>query len=93
MPYITRDKRPFIDKQVDLVAWNVESPGELNYAICRLLLSYLTCNNARNYDSFNMVIGVLECAKQELYRVYIAPYEDEKRSENGHVLETPGAGK
>jgi len=33
----------------------------------------------------NEVIGVLECAKLELYRRVAAPYEERKRIENGEV--------
>jgi len=30
-------------------------------------------------------VGVLECAKMELYRRVAAPYEDKKKEENGDV--------
>jgi hypothetical protein len=33
----------------------------------------------------NEAIGVLECAKLELYRRVAAPYEDEKIAESGDV--------
>ena len=37
------------------------------------------------YATLNEVIGVLECAKLELYRMVAAPYEDEKRIMNGNI--------
>ena len=58
-------------------------PGTLNYIITRLVVWYLGENP--NYEKYNSAIGVLECAKQELYRRQIAPYEDEKCEENGDV--------
>ena len=39
----------------------------------------------KNYTNINEVIGVLECAKLELYRRVAAPYEDEKIEQNGDV--------
>ena len=33
------------------------------------------------------MVGVLECAKLELYRRMAAPYEDEKIEDNGDVYE------
>ena len=59
------------------------NPGTLNYIITRLVVWYLGENP--NYERYNAAIGVLECAKQELYRRKIAPYEDEKCEENGDV--------
>jgi hypothetical protein len=37
------------------------------------------------YATINEVIGVLECAKLELYRMIAAKYEDKKRAENGNI--------
>ena len=64
----------------------VRHPGTLNYIISRLC-DYWTqdIDGKANYERYNAVIGVLECAKQELYRRQIAPYEDEKCEENGDV--------
>lgn len=91
MPYIVQDKRTHLDPHIDslLNAFReLESDdpsnthcGNLNYAITRLLLgSYTT-----RYAEINEAIGVLECAKLELYRKMAAPYEDQKEFENGSV--------
>ena len=90
MPYITQDKRPSIDNLIELVACN--NAGELNYAITTLVLKYVN-EEARmaaklSYGLINEVMGVLECAKQELYRRLAAPYEDDKIIENGDVYTT-----
>jgi hypothetical protein len=39
------------------------------------------------YAHLNEAVGVLECAKLELYRRIAAPYEDDKRSETGDVYD------
>lgn len=79
MPYIIPEKR------VNLVihAHRVGEIGELNYLITRLVVDYL--GEEPNYRKINEVIGVLECAKLELYRRVAAPYEDKKCDENGDV--------
>jgi len=40
------------------------------------------------YATLNTVIGVLECAKLELYRRVVADYEDQKCEENGDVYDS-----
>jgi hypothetical protein len=60
------------------------TPGELNFAVTKLLCNYIQwCGES--YGAFNAVIGVLECAKLELYRRKIAQHEDRKCAENGDV--------
>lgn len=62
------------------------TPGELNYCITRLVLHYLSQGGPTpSYAGMNAVIGVLECAKLELYRRMVAPYESVKCLENGEV--------
>lgn len=84
MPYITPDARQRLEAG--------EAPsnaGELNYAVTRLVDDYLARAAGRDgrvrYAHLNEVIGVLECAKLELYRRVAAPYEDEKIGESGDV--------
>ena len=84
MPYIPLDRRRIL--------WNGEPPhniGDLNYLITSEILDYLGISDGRqpNYTDYNEVMGVLECAKQELYRRMIAPFEDKKCKENGDVYE------
>lgn len=76
-----------------LTASMPRTAGELNYKITMTALEYLEmARRLRNqdkpsYSDFNEVIGALECAKLELYRRMIAPYEEQKRFENGDVYE------
>lgn len=90
MPYIEKRKREFLDSNIDKVIESLKgsSPdelnGDLNYIITRILAG--TMNGKIRYNKINNLIGVLECAKQELYR-RCSFYEDMKMSENGDVRE------
>ena len=42
--------------------------------------------NGVSYTTLNAVAGVLSCLSMEVYRRITAPYEEEKRSENGEVF-------
>lgn len=78
MPYIEAHRRmPLLGGETP------RTPGELNFIITALVARYLG-PHAR-YSGFNEAIGVLECAKQELYRRILAPYEDTKLGEHGDV--------
>ena len=84
MPYVDTDARARLDGGADPV-----NAGELNYAITKLVDAYLArCAEDAGrlrYAHLNEAIGVLECAKLELYRRVAAPYEDEKIAESGDV--------
>lgn len=84
MPYIKAEQRPKIDLFVKDLAEVIDDVGELNYALTTLCLKVLSRAGA-SYSTYNGILGVLECVKQELYRMKIAPYEDLKRHENGDV--------
>ena len=58
--------------------------GVLNYCISALFNEVLK-TNGMNYRNINELIGVLECAKLELYRRVERPYEDDKIQSNGDV--------
>jgi len=79
MPYIEQHERADIEFGV-----TPRSAGELNYAITRVIVKWLSLTPT-NYGDLNTAIGVLECAKLELYRRIAAPYEDTKIRENGDV--------
>lgn len=84
MPYIKQDDRDFFDERLTFKVKAIHTPGELNYCITKLVDHYLS-SHGKNYASINEVIGVLECAKLELYRRIASPYEDGKIQENGDV--------
>lgn len=84
MPYVARGARSRLDTGDPPV-----DAGELNYAVTRVVDAYLSkaaeTDGRLRYAHVNEAIGVLECAKLELYRRIAAPYEDEKIEENGDV--------
>ena len=84
MPYIPQPRRFELDFQIDRLQWHLWSIGDVNYVITRLLDDYLGTDPT--YETFNAAIGVLECAKLELYRRLVAPYEDKMCLENGDVF-------
>lgn len=83
MPYIDKKERGEIDHDLYNVIASAPylTAGELNYAITRILLA----TDPQGYAGFNMLIGVLECVKQELYRRIVVPYENKKIDKNGDV--------
>ena len=89
MPYIRlEDRKRIIDQSGSdprSIGQECKTPGELNYCITTMLHDYIDSNGGVNYSNINEVIGVLECAKLELYRRITAPYEDKKCKENGDV--------
>ncbi len=91
MPYIKKERRTAITKHgsagsvgLNIDALEIESVGELNFAITKLCLDFLE-KDGRAYRSFNEIVGVLECVKLEFYRKAVVEYEDEKIKENGDV--------
>jgi hypothetical protein len=79
MPYIHK-----LDREQIVNGRNIETAGELNFVISTLINQYLV-NKGKNYSNINEAIGVLECAKLELYRRVALPYEDIKIEANGDV--------
>ena len=84
MPYVTQALRGVVDSWINTLVLALPTPmniGVLNYIITRLVAAYPHAT----YTEINALIGVLECAKLELYRRVATPYEDAKRIENGDV--------
>lgn len=79
MPYVRKIRRT--DLEITRLA---ENPGDLNYLITLDCLDYIE-RHGMNYENVNDVVGALECAKLELYRRLVAPYEDSKITENGDL--------
>lgn len=81
MPYITENCRETL-----LPLPEPATVGQLNYVVTKIVHNYIEYYGL-NYGRINEVIGVLECAKLELYRMVAAPYENKKMAENGPVSE------
>ena len=99
MPYIKQEYRDLLDDKIDELKYIIASEfnnrdyaGILNYCITRLINEVIVENLDSplfilqwNYNKINCAVGILECAKQELYRRIAGPYEDKKIEENGDV--------
>ncbi len=91
MPYIPQERRqelyPLISKVAGEIQAAVESGigkrgGEVNFVICSLVDMLYD----RNYTELSAAISDVECAKLEIHRRLLAPYEDVKILENGDVF-------
>lgn len=90
MPYLTSKDKFKVDLVLKetttfyVAGGDLETAGELNYAITNLIRGYFHQNGGR-YQQINDIIGALESAKAEFQRRIVGPYEDSKISENGDV--------
>jgi hypothetical protein len=88
MPYIPQQQR--IDVNADVKAhgvdWVPANAGELNFLVSTFIANYIRTKGLK-YAVVNEMVGALECAKMELNRVIIGPYEDRKIEENGPVYD------
>lgn len=79
MPYIE------IEQRIAAIA-GPQTPGELNYAITKLVIGYVR-RNGLNYSVINDVLGALSGAGREFYRRVAVPYENTKLAANGDVYD------
>lgn len=84
MPYIRQIERDSVDKEIDNISTIIKDCGQLNYVITKLCHNHLIKLGLK-YARINEVIGVLDCAKMELYSQIASPYEDTKKLENGNI--------
>lgn len=88
MPYIPQEQRADVamNLQLDGLDWTPENAGELNFLVSTFIANYIR-EHGLKYAVVNEMVGALECAKMELNRVIIGPYEDVKIAENGGVYQ------
>ena len=90
MPYITKERRERIDKDLNELINSLNAlnavDGDLNYVFTSLLDRVLDLKNTK-YSKINTAVGALECTKLELYRRRATEYENEKPKINGDVYE------
>jgi hypothetical protein len=90
MPYIKPEQRHMlvepIANLISAMKLNADTEDDLdgiaNYVITKLLLGTF---KQRRYATMARAIGCITSVGLELYRKYIAPYEDKKADENGEV--------
>lgn len=88
MPYIKKEDRERYREALVQIVGALESipeedrDGHINYVVTVMLKRLY---KPPKYKRYNKAIGVLECIKQEFYRIMVAPYEDVKIEQNGDV--------
>ncbi len=93
MPYIAGADRAPYDHLVDELAALLASrppdrrKGHANYVITQILRKgFGVCEpSGESYSTYAEVIGTLECAKLEMYRRWVAPYEDGAIARHGDL--------
>ena len=94
MPYVSPKTREVLDVYVDTLRMFIWRKGEYNYVITRLMHDFIIRYEASYqrsdkrgpcYDAFNDAVGILECAKAELLRAVVGPYEQKKKEVNGNI--------
>lgn len=94
MPYIPQHKRTELNDKMDHLLNYIYSThpsiGEINFIISSIINNYIEGKKDAhmfNYNVCNKLIGVLECAKLELYRKVVSEYEEVKINENGPLYD------
>lgn len=77
MPYLKPKDR------IAAMGWT-ETAGDLNYRFTMLIKQHIE-KMGESYQTYNDIIGALECCKLELYRRKVEYYENQKCLENGDV--------
>ncbi len=93
MPYIPKPDRAAYDSLIAQLAEALATQssdrrkGHANYVITQVLRKAWGVNvsDGESYANYADIIGTLECAKQELYRRWVAAYEDKAIARHGDL--------
>ncbi len=93
MPYIPQEDRIAYDQLIEQLAESLSTQdparrkGHANYVITQILRKAwgVDCAENESYSNYADIIGTLECAKQELYRRWLADYEDKAIVKHGDL--------
>lgn len=93
MPYIPQDDRhaydPMIERLAEALAGQPgdKRKGHANYVVTQIVRKAWKVDSpgGESYSNYADVIGTLECAKQEMYRRWVAGYEDKAIAKNGDL--------
>ncbi len=93
MPYIPQEDRTAYDPLIEPLAEALRAQqtdrrkGHANYIITQIMRKAwgVDCAENESYSNYADIIGTLECAKQELYRRWVADYEDQAIVKNGDL--------
>jgi len=89
MPYIKQNLRKIFNPFISGLVLSLRAvphdklDGCVNYIITKLLLKVY--REEENYYNYNRAMGVLSCVEKEIYRRWIAVYEDLKRDLEGDL--------
>jgi len=100
MPYIPEtDRYGFVSSDFSeqfcrqeigiMVGQAIRNGGDLQYMLAVAINEYLKKTGLR-YQYCQDILGALDGASKEFYRIVIAPYEDSKIAENGGVYTVQG---
>lgn len=98
MPYVNAGVRGMLNTSLEVVLKQLRhlpygmQEGAVNYVVIRAAATLIEPDargNHPRYADYSKAIGALECAKLELYRRQVAPYEETCMAKNGDVF--PGA--
>jgi len=82
MPYIKPENRPTKDDVYNMmIEADVVANGDLNY----ILFKFCKYQIEPSYNNYKNFIGELTECGAEIRREILAPYEDQKKAENGEV--------
>ena len=93
MPYIASDDRPTYDAEIRRIAERLAAQpaearkGHANYVITQILrLGWgVASPDGESYSNYADIMGTLECAKHEIYRRWVGPYEDKAIQRHGDL--------
>ena len=93
MPYIPQEDRIAYDQLIEQLAKSLSThdparrKGHANYVITQIMRKAwgVDCAENESYSNYADIIGTLECAKQELYRRWVADYEDKAIAKHGDL--------
>ena len=93
MPYIPQDDRLRYDALIEELAklLSQQQPdkrkGHANYVITQIMRKSWGVDKSVNesYSNYADIIGTLECSRLEIYRRWVADYEDKAIAKNGDV--------
>jgi|VirMetMinimDraft_7_1064189.scaffolds.fasta_scaffold27881_8 hypothetical protein len=93
MPYLGQSERD--DISCELAGFTPHTGGELQYAIAYMINNFynrlVSMDTPPRYADMEEMMGALDGAAREHYRMVVAPYEDKKIAENGGVYDVKGS--
>lgn len=85
MPYISeKDQASFSELTAEIDSADIQTAGELNFLVTKLMVRYLEVNGVR-YQHMNDIVGAVEGAKAEFQRRVVGPYEKQKAFETEQI--------